>query len=263
VRLGVTLPQFRDEAETAVSVAKRAEAAGIDGLFVFDHLWPLRQPERPALYSLALLGALAAETGQVALATFMARVSLVPNAVLVHSLVTLHRMLGDRFIGGLGTGDSGNRDENLAYGVGFPPVSERIRDLVACLRELRAAGVHTWVGGTSAAVRKVAAVEADGWNAWGLPPEDFAVEAADIVAQGGRATELTWAGQVLIGRTPEEAEAKLERHGTRAGLVHGTVDDLRRHLEALEAVGASWAICAPLDVGTDGDAVELVRAARP
>ena len=263
MRLGVTLPQFRHDAETAIAVAKRAEAAGIDGLFVFDHLWPLRQPERPALHSLVLLGALAGETERVALATFMARVSLMPNAVLLHSLVTLHRVLGDRFIAGLGTGDSGDRDENLAYGVGFPPVAERIEDLVVCLRELRVAGVHTWVGGTSAAVRAVAAVEADGWNAWGLPASEFAAAAADVSDRGGGATELTWGGQVLIGRTPEEARDKLERHGTRPGLVHGTVDDLRRHLQDLEAVGAAWAVCAPLDVSTDEEAVELVLEARP
>jgi len=263
VRLGVTLPQFRNDAETTIAVATRAEAAGIDGLFVFDHLWPLRQPERPALYSLALLGALASETRQVALATFMARVSLVPNAVLVHSLVTLHRMLGDRFIAGLGTGDSGNRDENLAYGVGFPPPEDRIRDLVACVRELKAADVRTWVGGTSAALRSVAAAEADGWNGWGLPPADFGAAAADVVAKADGEVELTWGGQVLIGRTPEEARAKLERQGTRPGLVHGTVDVLRRHLQGLEAAGASWAVCAPLDVGTDESAVELVLEARP
>ena len=80
---------------------------------------------------------------------------------------------------------------------------------------------------------------------------------------GGGATELTWGGQVLIGRTPEEARDKLERHGTRPGLVHGTVDDLRRHLQDLEAVGAAWAVCAPLDVSNDEEAVELVLEARP
>src|SRR5438067_4801834 len=111
MRLGVTLPQFREEAEPAIAVARRAEAVGLDGVFVFDHLWPLHQPERPALHSLALLGALSAETERVVLATFTARVSLLPNAVLVHALVSLYRMLGARFIAGLGTGDRFNRDE--------------------------------------------------------------------------------------------------------------------------------------------------------
>jgi len=263
VRLGITLPQFREDAETALTVAVKAEQAGIDGLFVFDHLWPLRQPERPALHSRVLLGALAAETARVTLATFMARVSLVPNAVLVHDLVTLHRMAGDRFLAGIGTGDSGNRDENLAYGVGFPSAEERLRDLVTCAQDLRAAGVRTWVGGVSPATRAVAGEHADGWNGWGLTVDAFAEQAADVRGQGDGAVELTWGGQVLVGRTPEEAEAKLERHGIRPALVHGTVDDLRRHLEGLQAAGASWAVCAPLDVGVDDGVIELVLEARP
>ena len=108
-----------------------------------------------------------------------------PDAVLVHSLVTLHRMAGDRLIAGLGTGDSLNRDENEAYGVPFPPVAERLASLVACCRRLRAAGVTTWVGGRSPAVRQAAA-EADGWNGWGADAATFAAEAAAVAPTGRR-----------------------------------------------------------------------------
>ena len=253
MRVGVTLPQFRHDAEAAVAVARRAEAAGVDGVFVFDHLWPLGQRMRPALHSLTLLGALAAETGRVAMGPLVARVGLLPDAVLVHTFVSLHRMVGDRLIAGLGTGDSLNREENEAYGVPFLPVAERLASLVACCRQLRAAGVTTWVGGRSTPLREAAA-EADGWNSWGSDAATFAAEAA-TVAPG---TERTWAGQVLIGRTRAEADAKLRAHGPRPGLVWGTVDDLVRHLDALAGAGASWAICAPLDIGTDPAAVEIL-----
>lgn len=104
----MTLPQFRHDAEAAVAVARRAEAAGLDGVFVFDHLWPLGQRMRPALHSLTLLGALAAETERVTLGPLVARVGLVPDALLVHGMLTLHRILGDRLIVALGTGDSLN-----------------------------------------------------------------------------------------------------------------------------------------------------------
>jgi alkanesulfonate monooxygenase SsuD/methylene tetrahydromethanopterin reductase-like flavin-dependent oxidoreductase (luciferase family) len=256
--LGVTLPQFRVDVEPALAVARRAEDVGIDGLFVFDHLWPLHQPERPALHSLTLLGALAAETSRVTLATFVARVSLLPDAVLVHTLHSLHRMLdGRRFIAGLGTGDRNNRDENLAYGVGFPPAEDRARQVVDCCRRLRELGVPTWVGGDSDRARRIAADEADGWNAWGLSTDEFASLAADMPG------EVTWGGQILIGRTADEADEKLARYGARPGLVHGTVDDLRRHLSALKEVGASWAVCSPLDIGTADDAVDLLIEAGP
>lgn len=256
MRVGVTLPQFRHDAEAAIAVARRAEAAGIDGVFVFDHLWPLGQRMRPALHSLTLLGALAAETDRVAMGPLVARVGLVPDAVLVHTLVSLHRMLGDRLIAALGTGDSLNREENEAYGVPFLPAAERLASVVDCCRRLRTAGVTTWVGGRSARLRGAAAA-ADGWNSWGTDVATFAAEAA-TVAPG---TELTWAGQVLIGRTRAEADAKLRAHGPRPGLVSGTLDDLTGHLEALAGAGASWAICAPLDVGTDPGAVEMLTEA--
>ena len=259
MRLGITLPQFREDAEPAVSVARRAEAVGLDGVFVFDHLWPLHQPERPALHSLTLLGALAAETSRVALGTFVARVSLLPDAVLVHTLHSLWRMTDGRFIAGLGTGDRHNRDENLAYGVGFPPAEARAGQLVDCCRRLRALGVTTWVGGDSERARAIAAAEADGWNGWGLAAERF----AELAAEMPDGTEVTWGGQVLVGRTGEHAAEKLERHGPRPRLVHGTVEDLRRHLSALQAAGAAWAICSPLDVGHDDEAVDFVAEARP
>ncbi|HEV2760130.1 MAG TPA: LLM class flavin-dependent oxidoreductase [Acidimicrobiales bacterium] len=256
MRVGVTLPQFRHDAEAAIAVARRAERAGIDGVFVFDHLWPLGQRVRPALHSLTLLGALAAETEKVAMGPLVARVGLVPDAVLVHTLVSLHRMLGDRLIAGLGTGDSLNREENEAYGVPFRPAAERLASLETCCRQLRAAGVTTWVGGRSVAVRQAAA-EADGWNSWGTDVATFAAEAATVPS--GKA--LTWAGQVLVGRTPAEAASKLRAHGARPGLVSGTVEDLVRHLASLAEAGASWAICAPLDIGTDPAAVEMLSKA--
>ncbi|MGI8810272.1 MAG: LLM class flavin-dependent oxidoreductase [Acidimicrobiales bacterium] len=256
MRIGVTLPQFRHDAEAAIAVARRAEALGLDGVFVFDHLWPLGQRMRPALHSLTLLGALAAETERVAMGPLVARVGLVPDAVLVHTLESLHRMLGDRLIAALGTGDSLNREENEAYGVPFRPAAERLASLVACCRQLRATGVTTWVGGRSAPVR-AAAAEADGWNSWGTDLATFTAEAATVASGAAR----TWAGQVLIGRTRAEADAKLRAHGQRPGLVSGTVDDLVRHLDGLGAAGAAWAICAPLDVGTDPGAVDLLADA--
>lgn len=256
MRIGVTVPQFRHDAEAAVATARRAEAAGIDGVFVFDHLWPLGQRMRPALHSLTLLGALAGETDTLVLGPLVARVGLVPDAVLVHSLVSLHRMLGDRLIAALGTGDSLNREENEAYGVPFRPVAERLASLVGCCRALRGAGVTTWVGGRSTAVREAAA-EADGWNGWGTDVATFAAEAAGVPL--GRA--LSWGGQILIGRTRAEADTKLRAHGARPGLVSGTPDDLMRHLHGLAAAGASWAVCAPLDIGTDPAAVEILADA--
>lgn len=256
MKIGISLPQFRADAEAAIVTARAAEEAGLDGVFVFDHLWPLGQPTRPALHSMTLLGALAAETRRVTLGPLVARVGLVPDALLVHQLVTLHRMAGDRLIAAMGTGDSANKDENQAYGIAFAPVADRLAALAWCCHRLREAGVRTWVGGRSAAVRS-AATAADGWNDWGTDVATFRADAAGVAL----GIELTWGGQVLLGRTQRQVDAKVGAQGARPGLLAGTVEDLARHLRGLAAAGATWAVCAPIDVGTDPAVVEMLAEA--
>lgn len=230
MKVGVSTPQFRPEAEPAIEAARRAEELGLDGVFVFDHLWPLGRPDRPALHSTTLLGALVAETERITLGTLVARVGLVPDAVLVHTLTTLARMAGpDRFIAGLGTGDKANRDENEAYGIPFAPAPDRLAEVIVCACRLRVAGVRTWIGGLSPATRR-AASEADGWNGWGVAPARFAA----MVAEVPPAIEKTWGGQV-----------------------DGDAHEIVQHLRALRDAGASWAVCAPIG----GATVETVAAA--
>ena len=60
MRTGVVLPTFRDTPDEAFAAAAAAVEAGVDGLFCYDHIWPMGQPERPALAPFPLLGALAA-----------------------------------------------------------------------------------------------------------------------------------------------------------------------------------------------------------
>lgn len=260
----MTLPQFRSEAASALAVAARAEADGLDGVFVFDHLWPLGSPGRPALHGATLLAALAAVTGRVSVGSLVARVGVVDDDFLVQRIRTIQAVAGERLIAGLGTGDRANRAENEAYGVPYPPVAERLARMEACAAELRRAGIRTWIGGRSEAVRR-AAGRAGGWNCWGTDVETFSREAAVVIESARSAglapPELTWGGQVLIGGDEREAARMLARHGGRPNLVHGTVADLRRHLLALEQAGASWAICAPLDFDEDSRVTQTLAMA--
>jgi len=228
VRVGITLPQFREDADAAFEVARLAEAAGLDGVFVFDHLWPIGRPDRPALHMLPLLGALAVETQRVVLGSLVARIGLFPDAVLVNALHTAARMAGQgRFVAGLGVGDRLSQAENEAFGVPFAPAAERIASLVTCCRELRAAGVPVWVGGRSTAVQEVAVAEADALNLWQAPVEEVAAR---------RGAALTWAGQVRPS------------------------DDLPTLLQGLRDAGATWAVCAPVDTPWP-EAVDRIAAA--
>ena len=103
MRTGVVLPLFRDTPDAAFAAASAAVAAGVDGLFCYDHIWPLGQPERPALAPFPVLGALATRLGPPReagegpfLGTLVARVGLVPNAVLAAQFTALDRLAPGR-----------------------------------------------------------------------------------------------------------------------------------------------------------------------
>jgi hypothetical protein len=130
MRVGIVLPTFAATADAALSAAADAEARGIHGVFAYDHLWPMGHPGRPALSPSPVLAAVAMRTTRVAVGILVARVGLRPDDVLLDELASLQALSLGRLVAGIGTGDAKSAEENLAYGVGFPPARER-RDRLA------------------------------------------------------------------------------------------------------------------------------------
>ena len=233
MNVGLTLPQFQDRPEACIEVARHADAAGLDGVFAFDHLWAIGRPDRPSLHGPSLLAALAVETERLTVGTLVARVGLLPDDVLVAALHTLDRVAGGRLVAGLGVGDRLSEDENRAYGVPFPSAAVRRASLAVCCRRLRDLGIETWVGGLSAGTRAVGRATSDALNLWEAGPADVAAEAArpDAVA-------VTWGGRVDV-----------------------SVADVAGVLRDLADAGATWAVVAPLG-GPWAERVEAVAGAR-
>jgi alkanesulfonate monooxygenase SsuD/methylene tetrahydromethanopterin reductase-like flavin-dependent oxidoreductase (luciferase family) len=212
VRIGVTLPTFRDDA-LAIEAARRAEELGLDGVFVFDHLWPMGAPERPALSCFPVLGAVAGATGRISFGPLVARVGLVPDEVLAAELLSLGLMAPGRLIAGLGTGDSMSAAENLAFGIPFDPADRRRAALRECARPVLGAGIPVWVGGGSPTTVELAVELSAAVNLWEGQP-------AAVAALQSRC-EVTWAGPVA-----------------------GEVPEIARWLEEVAGAGATWAVCA-------------------
>jgi alkanesulfonate monooxygenase SsuD/methylene tetrahydromethanopterin reductase-like flavin-dependent oxidoreductase (luciferase family) len=228
VKVGVTLPTFRHDA-SAVEAALRAEEVGLDGVFVFDHLWPMGAPERPALSAFPVLGAVAAATRRVCFGPLVARIGLVPDEVLVAELVSLETMAPGRLIAGLGTGDTKSAPENLAYGIAFDPADERRLALARCGRHLGQAGVPVWVGGGSVSTVEVALEIGAAVNMWEGQP-------AAVAGLQARC-EVTWAGPVA-----------------------GEVPQIAQWLEEVAGAGATWAVCAwPESIEAVAEAAAFVR----
>lgn len=214
MKVGVTLPQFEDDADAALAAAEHAEALGLDGVFCFDHLWPMGQPGRPALSSIPLLGALAAVTSVIRLGTLVSRIGLLPDDVLVSSLASLDGISAGRLVAGLGTGDHLSRRENEAFGIPFEPADLRRRRLARVATMLTGRGIPVWVGGGLPATTAIARTVGCAVNLWDGTP-------AELGALAATGLEVTWAGSV-----PAEPDAAVAQ------------------LEAVRHAGATWAVCA-------------------
>jgi hypothetical protein len=243
LRTGVVLPTFRETPDAAFAAAAEAVAAGVDGLFCYDHIWPLGQPERPALAPFPVLGALATRFAPGSgsaddasgggrgdgpfIGTLVARVGLVPNAVLAAQFAALEHLAPGRIIAGLGTGDRLSEQENRAYGIAFEPAAVRRVDLVALARDLGGAGIAVWVAGGPAGRTEEARAAGATLTLWDAEPAAVAERSADGL-------EVTWAGPPPAASPP-----------------------LADRLAALREAGATWVV-----FGWPVDVTELVAAAQ-
>jgi hypothetical protein len=228
MRTGVVLPTFRDRPDAAFAAAAAAVTAGVDGVFCYDHIWPIGQPERPALAPFPLLGARATTLGPPSgpgggpyLGTLVARVGLVPTAVLSAQFVALDRLAPGRVIAGLGTGDKLSEEENRAYGIPFAPAAERRADMVRLGRQLAGAGLAVWMAGGRAGRTEEVRAAGAALTVWDAEPALVAERTA-----GPDGVEVTWAGPPPSASPP-----------------------LGETVRALHEAGATWAVFGwPVDV---------------
>jgi alkanesulfonate monooxygenase SsuD/methylene tetrahydromethanopterin reductase-like flavin-dependent oxidoreductase (luciferase family) len=230
MKIGVTLPQFGDEAGPAIETARRAEELGLDGVFCFDHLWPIGQPNRSALSSAPLLGAVSAATSSIAVGSLVARIGLVPDDVLVAVISSLSLISGGRIIAGIGPGDHLTRDENDAFGIPFEPADTRRARMAEVGSAIRQRGIPVWIGGGHDKTIQVARELGSAVNLWEGEPRRL----AELSESG---LEVTWGGPVP--GSPEEAVQRLSD---------------------VAAAGATWAVWAwPGSLEVVAEAADRVR----
>jgi alkanesulfonate monooxygenase SsuD/methylene tetrahydromethanopterin reductase-like flavin-dependent oxidoreductase (luciferase family) len=215
VKLGALLPTFRDGAADALDFADRAVDAGIDGLFAYDHLWPMGAPTRPSLAPFAVLAAVARRHDGVIVAPLVARVGLVGTRHLVEQYRTLERVAPSRVICALGSGDKLSAAENGAYDVPVRSADER-RALMAETAHELSDTMPIWFGAGNDETNRVAREVGATINLWNASPERI----RNMTAAG----EVSWAGPA-----PKDVSATLA---------------------VVRDAGATWAVFAPdVDVG--------------
>jgi alkanesulfonate monooxygenase SsuD/methylene tetrahydromethanopterin reductase-like flavin-dependent oxidoreductase (luciferase family) len=281
------VPMASSDAERVRSFSRRAEELGFDGLFVFDHFFPPgAPPDRPSFEAYATLSAVAGVTTRVRIGTLVTRASLRPAGLLAKQAAGIDDVSRGRFLLGIGTGDSLSKAEHDIFGLPYLGRDARRAHLIETVRALRVlfagqawpGGEHVpaiggpllpppptpggppiWIGGESEAIARIAAREADGWNAWNVDVATFESRVRLLRAEAdGRPVEPTWAGPVVVGRDSEEAEhlaTQRRRRGSSKEAFAGDARATAAWLERLAGAGASWAI---LQAAGGADRIDVI-----
>jgi probable F420-dependent oxidoreductase len=231
-----------------LDVARRAEDAGVDSVWTWDHFFPLYgDPDATHFEGWTLLTAIAAVTERVRVGHLVVCNSYRNPDLLADMARTLDHVAGGRFTLGLGSGWF-ERDYT-EYGFAFGTAPSRLRDLGAALpriRERLAAlnpqplGLLPLLigGGGEKVTLRLVAEYADAWNSFG-PPEQFAPLVEHSAFVGER-----------IGRDPREIERTVLIEAEDAG-----------RLDEYVAAGAEHVIVGLHDPFDLAPALTLLEAA--
>jgi F420-dependent oxidoreductase-like protein len=146
VRLGVHVVSFDVPGgaaaigPTLAEVGRLVEETGIDNVSVMDHYLQMQDAglgpvDQPMLEGYTTLGFLAAHTSTAELQLLVTGVAYRHPGLLAKIVSTLDVLSGGRAVLGIGAG--WYEREHLAYGVPFPPVSERFERLEETLQIVR------------------------------------------------------------------------------------------------------------------------------
>ena len=152
MRIGIQLPSFSyggNAAEigpTFGRLAREADQAGLDSLWVMDHFFQIRTvgaSEEPMLEGWSALAFAAAQTERITLGTMVTGVHYRHPGVLVKTATTLDVLSGGRAWLGIGAG--WNEEESRGLGIPFPSTAERFERLEETLQ----IALHMWAGDES------------------------------------------------------------------------------------------------------------------
>jgi len=141
MKIGLTIPDFTWPAgptqlgSTLAQIARTADQAGFESIWVMDHFWQIRgngPPEHDMLEGYSALAFMAGLTSRARLGTMVTGAVYRYPGVLAKTVTTLDVLSGGR--AWLGIGAAWNEAESRGLGIPFPPIAERFERLEETLR---------------------------------------------------------------------------------------------------------------------------------
>jgi probable F420-dependent oxidoreductase len=251
-------------------MARAAEAAGFDSIWLGDHLLYRGdgEAERGPWEAWTLLGALAAATERVSLGPLVACAAFHPPGLIAKMAATVGEVSGGRFVLGLGAG--WNEEEFRAYGLPFDHRVSRFEEAFTIIRGLLegervtldgrfhraddavllprpAARPRLMVGSNGPRMLAATLPYVDAWNTWyedyGNSPDGFAALNERITAAardaGRDAAEVERSACVLVALDGSRGERPVPE---TAPALSGSPDEIAAALRELSEAGADEVI---------------------
>ena len=267
-KIGVQLPEVERYVPWPeyIDLARQVEAAGLDSIWVGDHLlYDLPDGATRGPYEAwTALAAIAQATERVEIGPLVASTSFHAPTMLAKQAATVDAISSGRLIVGLGAG--WNKREYDAYGFAHDRRVSRFEEAlaitVALLREgrttfkgefyevddcvldprtVRETGPPIMLGSTGPRMLSIGLPVVDSWNVWWNRYDNSVDRFAEVKAEvdavmpRGRYVEATAA--VLVTLPDGEGRLMGERYAARVTTV--TADDLADHVRGLAAASAS------------------------
>jgi len=273
MEFGLILSQFTNRWHNVEGDARRAEEAGLDSIWLADHLLRPGVPEGFIFEGWTALSYLAGITDRIRIGHLVNCVSFRNPGLLAKMAATLDIASGGRL--DLGVGAGWNQPEYEAFGYVFPSPGERRRyfaEYLDALILLLEGGPVTFegeyvtlreayclprptqsprppivVGTGGPMMRAIAGAKADVWNCPArLLPDLEAAREVVLEAAAGRPVRTTLQIPVAVGRDRAEADAAAELAASNlawmGGLgdvgISGTIDEAVEQVERYRMRGA-------------------------
>jgi F420-dependent oxidoreductase-like protein len=264
LRFGIHAGQQYTDFPAYLELWRTAEELGLDWASVFDHFMPIQaDPTGPCFEGLTLLAAMAAHTERLRLGIIVVGVTYRSPALLAKMAATIDHISGGRLE--LGIGGAWYELEHDQYGIPFPPIGRRLammgeaavilkslwteprttfdgrhyqlKDAICEPKPLQQPRIPLWIGGSGERVtlRHVAA-EADGWNTFLSPLEEFDHKLRVLdghcadVGRDRAEIRLQLVLQAVLGADATEAEDQLRARAAGLGV---EVDTIRERVPAM------------------------------